>query len=98
MRNRWFVYVVRLVAFWGRVALLQSHSGKVLIRQCRRLTRWLTARRSKNEKLQSAATSIRQLDSDGNGVVSRDQATAERRFDSGTIGGSRLGGYTTPPR
>lgn len=47
-------------------------------------------------ELKSAAASIRKLDTDGDGVVSADEAAGRSRSAPGRGGGSRLGGYTTP--
>ncbi len=45
-------------------------------------------------ELQAAAASIRQLDTNRDGIVSREEAQGQSR---GLTGGSRLGGYQTPP-
>ncbi|MEC7565762.1 MAG: hypothetical protein VX738_08765, partial [Planctomycetota bacterium] len=45
-------------------------------------------------ELKGAAASILMLDVDGDGIVSREEA---QRRDRGSAGGSRLGGYKSPP-
>ena len=51
---------------------------------------------SANE-LHSAAAAIRKLDGDGDGVVTRDEASGKGSSTQTRAGRSRLGGYTTPP-
>ena len=46
-------------------------------------------------ELRSAHVSIRTLDSNNDGAVSRDEASGREKQNRG--GGSRLGGYTVPP-
>ncbi len=48
-------------------------------------------------ELKSAPASIRKLDTDGDGVVSLDEISGRSGSTQRRGGGSRLGGYTTPP-
>lgn len=48
-------------------------------------------------ELRSATQSVRQLDADGDGRVSRNEASGKMRTAGNGGGGSMLGGYTEPP-
>ncbi len=48
-------------------------------------------------ELRAAAKAIRELDVNNDGIVSRDEAFGRSSSTQGHGGGSRLGGYTTPP-
>ncbi|MDP6468311.1 MAG: hypothetical protein QF918_11260, partial [Pirellulaceae bacterium] len=48
-------------------------------------------------ELKAAAASIRKLDANSDGVISREESTGRGDRTSGRRSGSRLGGYTTPP-
>jgi hypothetical protein len=48
-------------------------------------------------ELKSAAASIRKLDTEGDGVVSLNEASSKSNSSDGRGGGSWLGGYTEPP-
>ncbi|HIE98740.1 MAG TPA: metallophosphoesterase [Fuerstia sp.] len=48
-------------------------------------------------EIRSAPSAIRNLDSDRDGTVSRDEASGRSASPQQRGGGSRLGGYTTPP-
>ncbi len=97
MSIRWVALVMAFVAY----ALLKSNDataqqGKVVDPLVSAIDADGDGKRSRLE-MQSAAAAIRRLDADGNGIVSRDQATSKGSSTQGRGGGSRLGGYTTPP-
>lgn len=50
-----------------------------------------------SEELRVASRSVRSLDTDNDGLVTRDEAFGKTAQQQGKTGGSKLGGYTQPP-